>query len=286
MNGLESEPQAPFVAKDSDGKDEFQRAIIDQLIADTELYSTAERQQELLDFVVRFRRMAPFNAMLLHIQRPGVSYVASVRDWREHFERKPKQDARPLLIMRPFGPVDLVYDVQDTEGRPLPESAFAFPATGAVTDQWLTDASTRLARLDIHCASVDKGDLQAGYVQVTKRRDSKLLRHVYRLALNRNHRAPTRFVTLAHELGHLLLGHLGDDPKRQVRDRSAKSQEVKEVEAETVAYLVARRHGVNPRSESYLQAYRGSFADMDVWAVMKAAGEIERMLRLSLSARS
>lgn len=213
MNGLESEPQAPFVAKDLDGKDEFQRAIIDQLIADTELYSTAERQQELLDFVVRFRRMAPFNAMLLHIQRPGVSHVASVRDWREHFGRKPKQDARPLLIMRPFGPVDLVYDVQDTEGRPLPESAFAFPATGAVTDQWLADASTRLARLDIHCASVDKGDLHAGYVQVTKRRAPKL-RHVYRLALNRNHDAPTRFVTLAHELGHLLLGHLGDDPKR------------------------------------------------------------------------
>lgn len=285
MNGLESEPQTPFVAKGADGQEEFQRAIIDQLIADTELYDTAERQQELLKFVTRFRRMAPFNAMLLHVQKPGVSHVASARDWRERFGRKPKQDARPLLIMRPFGPVDLVYDLQDTEGRPLPDSAFAFPATGPVTEGWLVEASARLADLDIHCTAVDKGDLQAGYVQLTKPRGPKL-RHVYRLALNSNHTAATRFVTLAHELGHLLLGHLGEDPKRRVRDRSMKSHAVKEVEAETVAYLVALRHGVKPRSESYLHDYRGSFADMDVWAVMTVAGEIERMLRISLSARS
>lgn len=285
MNGLESEQQTPFVAKDTDGQEKFQRAIIDQLIAETKLYSTADRQQELLDFVIRFRRMAPFNAMLLHIQKPGVSHVASVRDWRERFGRNPKQDARPLLIMRPFGPVDLVYDVQDTEGSPLPESAFAFPATGAVTDHWLAEANMRLARLDIDCAAIDKGDLQAGYVQVKKRRGPKL-RHVYRLVLNRNHDAPTRFVTLAHELGHLLLGHLGDDPKRQVRDRSTKTQKVKEVEAETVAYLVARRHDIKPRSESYLKDYQDSFADMDVWAVMKAAGEIERILRIAPSANS
>lgn len=128
MHGLEEEPQTPFVARDAEGQGEFQRALIDQLIADTELYNTTERQQELLDFVVRFRRMAPFNAMLLHVQKPGVSHVANVGDWRERFGRKPKQDARPLLILRPFGPIDLVYDVQDTEGQPLPDTAFAFPA--------------------------------------------------------------------------------------------------------------------------------------------------------------
>ena len=33
-----------------------------------------------------------------------------------------KEGACPLLILWPFSPVALVYDVDDTEGEPLPDS--------------------------------------------------------------------------------------------------------------------------------------------------------------------
>lgn len=66
------------------------------------------RIKELLDFVVRLRNFAPFNAMLLHVQKPGLSYAASEHDWRNRFGRWPKDGARPLLILLPFSPVGLV----------------------------------------------------------------------------------------------------------------------------------------------------------------------------------
>ena len=64
---------------------------------------------------------APFNAMLLQVQKPGLTYAASAADWRLRFGRKPKEGARPLLILWPFAPVALVYDVMDTEGEDLPD---------------------------------------------------------------------------------------------------------------------------------------------------------------------
>jgi len=76
--------------------------------------------------------------MLLHIQKLGLSYAARPQDWRNRFKRYPKRHARPLLVLRNFGPVDFVYDILDTEGEPLPDSAFAFPTAGNVPLGWIT----------------------------------------------------------------------------------------------------------------------------------------------------
>src|SRR5690625_250506 len=118
-------------------KDLPERAILDQLLEDSRLYRTSKEYMELLDFVARMRDFAPFNALLLHIQKPGLTHAASAKDWRERFNRRPKLDARPLLILRPFAPVALVYDVQDTEGDPLPPGAFLFRAEGSMTPETL-----------------------------------------------------------------------------------------------------------------------------------------------------
>jgi hypothetical protein len=95
------------------------RSLLDRLLSDSRLYRKSKDYKNLLDFVVRLRNFAPFNAMLLHVQKPGLSYAASAADWRDRFGRWPKDGARPLLILWPFGPVALVYDVQDTEGQAL-----------------------------------------------------------------------------------------------------------------------------------------------------------------------
>src|SRR5437879_11391546 len=57
-------------------------------------------------------------------------FAASAFDWRERFGRKPKEGARPLLILWPFGPVALVYDLMDTDGRDLPRDVWSFYARG------------------------------------------------------------------------------------------------------------------------------------------------------------
>src|SRR3954468_6655012 len=100
---------------------EPERSLLDQLLTDSRLYTQTKDYKNLLDFVIRLRNFAPFNAMLLHVQKPGLSYAASARDWEERFVRHPKEGARPLLILWPFAPVALVYDVLDTEGQELPK---------------------------------------------------------------------------------------------------------------------------------------------------------------------
>jgi hypothetical protein len=103
--------QQSLFGDQEEAKADATRSMLDQLLADSRLYSSTQEYKSLLDFVVRLRNFAPFNAMLLQIQKPGLMYAASARDWRERFERRPKEDARPLLILWPFGPVALVYDV-------------------------------------------------------------------------------------------------------------------------------------------------------------------------------
>lgn len=47
---------------------EAARSLLDQLLADSRLYTQSKDYKELLDFVVRLRNFAPFNAMLLQVQ--------------------------------------------------------------------------------------------------------------------------------------------------------------------------------------------------------------------------
>jgi hypothetical protein len=269
------EPARPGMNPDAD------RALIEQLIAETELYTTSQAFTELLEFVTKLRGFAPFNAMLLHIQKPGLTHAATARDWIIRFGRKPKEQARPLVVMRSMGPVGFVFDVLDTEGKDLPVDAYAFPALGQMSEAQFRDLLSAMPKERIELQRLDVGDASAGWIKHVGTSVSPNGKHTYRLAYNGNHPPTTRFVTLAHELAHLLLGHLGADRGRNVPDRKDRDHAMREVEAETAAYLVARHNGVKPKSETYLQNYRGSFRMLDIFAVMRAANEIEKMLGIS-----
>jgi hypothetical protein len=96
------------------------------------------------------------------------------------------------------------------------------------------------------------------------------------------------FVMLAHELGHLFLGHLGEDKKLGIQDRSSVIHRLREIEAESVAYIVCHRNGVIPRSAKYLNNYvesGESAEDLDLYGITRAAGHIERLLHLSNSSK-
>lgn len=258
-----------------------ERALIDQLIAETNLYRNSKDFQDLLDFASRLRTFAPYNAMLLHIQSPSLTHAATTKDWRERFGRRPKPEARPLVVLRTMGPVDFVFDILDTEGRDLPKDAFAFPAAGATSEQELAGLLQRLDRELISVRTFREGDASAGHIRLAKLGAGPKEMNHYGVGINGSHPPPTRFVTLAHELAHLYLGHLGPDRARGVRDRRGLRHAVREIEAESVAYLVARRSGVEPRSQTYLQAFKGDFAELDPYVIMGASGAVERVLGLS-----
>src|ERR1700730_4829052 len=144
---------------------EAARSLLDQLLTDSRLYTQSQDYKDLLDFVIRLRNFAPFNAMLLQVQKPGLRFAASAVDWRDRFGRRPKAGARPLLILWPFGPVALVYDVQDTEGKDLPQDVVAcFFAQGPIDQERIGSFVELMNRKDIDCHMVDAGDGRAGSI--------------------------------------------------------------------------------------------------------------------------
>ena len=262
------------------------RSLLDQLLDDSRLYRSSKDYLDLLNFVARLRKFAPFNAMLLHVQKPSIAYAATSRDWRDRFGRKPVARARPLLILVPFGPVALVYDLVDTEGRPVPEDAFSFNASGPMTERRLARMVTYLKKLSITCVYVDAGDRSAGSIRATRRATKERPKSEYEVTLNKNHAPAIQFATLAHELAHLYLGHLGADKVLKISDRRGAAHEQHELEAESVSYLVCIRNGVDSKSETYLAKYvdKHTTVDLiDLYQVMRAAGQIEGALGLTAS---
>lgn len=264
------------------------RTLLDQLLADSRLYTQTKDYKDLLDFVVRLRNFAPFNAMLLQIQKPGLSYAAFASDWWDRFQRKPKPNARPLLILWPFGPVALVYDVMDTEGKQLPEDVAVFYARGPVDENCITSFIPKMKAKNIELCWMDAGDRKAGGIQVTRRADKDNKFNYYRMVVNRNHEPATKFVTVTNELAHLFLGHLGPDKVLHVPDRHHAPAKQAELEAESVAYLVCARNRVESKSKTYLKNYveqNTTIDNLDIYNIMRAAGQIETMLGLTENTR-
>lgn len=261
------------------------RSLLDQLLIDSRLYTQSKDYKELLDFVVHLPNFAPFNAMLLHIQKPGLSYAASAWDWRERFGRTIKEGARPLVILWPFGPVAFVYDVLDTEGKSLPKDVASFFAHGPIDEKRIASFIPRMNKKNVEWCWFDAGDQKAGSIRIIKRATNNEEATQYKMFINRNHSPAVQFVTLAHELGHLFLGHLGPDKALKVppqRDRMVHAQI--ELEAESAAFLVCARNGVKSRSETYLTdfvAEHTTIKHLDIYQVMRAAGQVETLLGLT-----
>lgn len=275
--------QAMGQNRSPDYPEHVERSKLTKLLSDASLYRSGRDYLELLEFVARFKSFAPFNAMLLHVQKPGLSFAASAKTWKQKFRRTIKPGARPLLVLQPFTPVALVYDVLDTAGERLPEGVQMFPASGPVNDDQLHRLRMTLLRNSIEWMDIDAGDASAGWIRVLEP-CTKENPGYYLIAVNQNHPPPGRFATLMHELAHLFLGHLGGDRRLRIPDRQALCHARREIEAESTAFLLCERSGVTVRSDKYLASYvSGEQANAvpDLYQVMRAAGQIENALGLN-----
>ena len=57
----------------------------------------------------KFPYLAPYNAMMVKVQKPGSAFVVTLDTWQKVYHRRPKPGARPLVILRRFGPISKVF---------------------------------------------------------------------------------------------------------------------------------------------------------------------------------
>ncbi len=258
---------------------------IDTLIQSSQDYRGSKTFADMITFMARFREYAPYNNMLVKIQNPSCSFYARERDWRERFDRHLKEDARPMLILAPMHPVMLVYDVDQTDGAPLPEHLTKFATfEGKFEPEWLErmtkNAGSYRIRVDIKTLS----STNAGFATVARGSgDWKM-----RIALHEGLDDPSRLGVLCHELAHILLGHLGTDRDLWWPCRSNLTHQTVEIEAESVAYIVMSRLGLDGSSAAYVSAHLkgGSLPDsVSLDLIAKVAGAVEKMARESVPAK-
>lgn len=264
---------------------------LDQLWSRTSTYRQSREYLDTLRYVAAMREFSPYNAFLLRLQRPNLRFAATVDHYANHFRRWLRTDkaVHPLVVLRPFGPVDFVFNLEDTEGPELPRSLFEpFQTSGRVESQWWLDLTENMLRRGMLMGFKSHASTYAGHVELLReplppppnKSGKRALPPVrFRVELNGNHDRTVQFVTLLHELAHVTCGHLGALHDDDWTAREGLREEVQEFEAESVAYLVCARLGLSTPSEQYLVNYVGEHGEipvgMSVTTVFTAAWLLE-----------
>lgn len=124
----------------------------------------------------------------------------------------------------------------DTEGDSLPGyDVKIFEAIGPITSQNMIQFEAILERKNIAVHWYNGGIDDAGYIK-TEPRASADESPRRSLGMNVNHDPLVQFATLAHELGHLFLGHLRSDTQLKIPERPRLHDQQCEIEAEAVAF--------------------------------------------------
>jgi len=284
--------------------------MLDELFWFAHQYRSSKSYKALLKFIAGFRSYSPYNGLLVRTQMRGARFVAPAYRWSKKYGRTIKANARPLVILQPMGPVMFVFDVSDTEAgpdaKPLPpevERPFE-PRRGRVGKE-LDNTVSNAVRDGIRIQPNKEGSQSGGSIrQVDSRKYTRLVFDAgkdkqgrpkrvvvplrYDILFNESSSKEARYATIAHELAHLYCGHLGTPNEKWWPDRRGLDLQIQEFEAESAAFLVCARLGIDNPSETYLAEYFGEnprVPNISIDAVTKSTGLIEQMGRGRLDPR-
>ena len=282
-------------------KQTFTMNRLDELFKEVQAYRSSEKFQKYMDFCASFRMLGAYNAMLVSTQREGVRYVQTVAQWKK-FNMRPTANACPLVILMPFGPVDFVYDVSDVEHIPgtreirfqeeLDKMAKPFRAEGNVITEEVITLQENLKLLGIkYDKGLFAGSEMAGLIYEDYGRELSSvnkngkpfgvnLPHYFTISINSHESDAEEFASLCHELGHYFCRHL-PPPTPEWWTQRIISEKQMEFEAESVAWLVCKRHGVDcVNSAHYLSGYMDKceiVPQVAIGTIMSAVDKIDKL---------
>jgi hypothetical protein len=263
INQIETTNQPRFTSAN------LSASIIERIKELAQATDAARISDEMLCYLessARFHQYSVGNLWLILMTKPDATYIAGFQKWRsfnrfvrkgEHgipilapifmHEKPDDQDAPEVL--RGFKVV-YVFDVSQTEGEPLPEAPnWKSPEQNEVLSARLVEFANQ------HGISVTVKKLNGDTQGVSKGKDIEI-----------DPSAGTK--TLIHEIAHELM-HRG--PNRP------EDQNIRELEAESVAYVVGKHFGLEELSSPNYVALHGATSEMvmqHLECIRKAAADI------------
>ena len=273
------------------------KALAEHLKEGMKNYLDSEQFKSFLDTMSKFHNYSLNNIHLLKMQNPNVSHVASFNKWKTDFERTVKKGSKALKIWVPYQvktkiPVNQkelsfspsenemeekevtvtrfklgnVFDVSQTEGKELPKAINEL--TGSVKDYEDLYRAAKAVSMD-NQVSISFEDIKResanGYYSPDENR----------IVISKGLKGQEHILkTIFHEMAHSDL-HRGTNA--QYGDDQYRKQEL---QAESVAYVVANHFGFD--TSSY------SFGYLAIWAKDKNGFEdmVEQLQIVQKEAKS
>ena len=250
------------------------REITDKLEQGIKELFDSERYKEYLRTMSKFYNYSFNNTLLIAMQKPEATYVAGYTAWQRNFDRQvmkgekgikilapapykaqvecekldPKTqkpildaDGKPVTetveVTRPAFKVVSVFDVSQTDGKELPD-IIVDELKGTVENyEAFFDALKQESPVPISFEDIPGG--AKGFFSPVEGR----------IAIQKGMSEIQTVKTAIHEIAHAKLHAFKPDEKAAPEDK--KNRHTKEVEAESVAYTVCQRYGIETSDYSF-----------------------------------
>lgn len=243
-----------------------------------ERVKSSDQYKQYLKVMSQFHQYSYCNSLLIYSQCPHASYVAGFKAWKILFNRHVIKGSRAIRIIAPFK-VKVnkgddsddqdekeeyifrfksvpVFDVSQTEGEPLPSLVSEIQGYSE-NGQALLDSFLELAKeQDIDVDFVNSKEACVLYSGAKGYADPKNNKIVIKKDMSVNH----QLKTMIHEYAHIVLHKESDSSKKQ-----------KEIEAESVAFVVCHAFGLD--TSEY------SFGYITTWSTNISNEELKNVLK-------
>ena len=238
------------------------------------------RYEAYLRTMSRFHRYSVNNQMLIHLQKPDAILVAGFNKWRDQFERHVKKGEKSIKIIAPtpfkkrieekkldpdtklpvldrdgkevmeekeveipmFRPVS-VFDVSQTEGKPLPQLA--------------ADLHGDVRQYEVFMEALRRSSPVPVAFEMMQGSDGYFRSDEQRIAIRAGMSEVQTVSAAVHEIAHAKLHNYeqerqeaarGDDTRKPP---APKDRATEEVEAESVSYAVCQYYGIQTGENSF-----------------------------------
>ena len=249
------------------------KEITDSIETGIKALFESDKYKEYLQTMSRFHRYSVNNQMLIYMQKPAATHVASFSKWRDQFGRNVKRgekgikiiaptpykkkveetkldpDTRlPMLdengkvikeekeIQVPIYRVVSVFDVSQTEGKPLP--------------QLVSDLSGNVQNYDAFVEAIRRSsDVPINFEPMEQSMDGYFSLDEQKIVIRNDMSEVQTVAALLHEMAHSKL-HNTKVSDEQNHETAKISRNTEEVQAESIAFTVSAYYGIKTDENS------------------------------------